>query len=274
MSHTQPEPGSGFRTQNIDPGSVPRLVAALDIQEANPGVRRLRAWAHEALAPRDGERALDIGSGTGSTTRELAAAVGSTGSALGVEPNPGLRAIAQERAAEAGNPARFTDGDALSLPVPDASVDVVWCERVLQHLAEPDKAVAEMARVLRPGGRVALLDTDWATTILHPGDPEIMAALTSGALTGAANPYAGRRLVGQLSAAGFVVDDRGSQALLQDHRSVVWPLIRMLGESAVRRGALTEAQRDRAYADLDEAAEQGALHMSVTMFAVVAHRPE
>ncbi|SEE95907.1 Methyltransferase domain-containing protein [Streptomyces sp. 3213] len=274
MSHTQPEPGSGFRTQNIDPGGVPRLVAALDMQETNPGVRRLRAWAHEALAPRAGERALDIGSGTGSTTRALAAAVGSTGSALGVEPNPGLRTIAQERAAEAGNAARFTDGDALSLPVPDASVDVVWCERVLQHLAEPDKAVAEMARVLRPGGRVALLDTDWATTILHPGDPEIMAALTSGALTGAANPYAGRRLVGQLSAAGFVVDDRGSQALLQDHRSVVWPLIRMLGESAVRRGALTEAQRDRAYADLTEAAEQGALHMSVTMFAVVAHRPE
>ncbi|MGX9882777.1 methyltransferase domain-containing protein [Streptomyces sp. NPDC002276] len=274
MSHTQPEPGSGFRTQNIDPGNVTRLVAALDIQETNPGVRRLRAWAHDALDPRAGERALDIGSGTGSTTRELAAAVGDGGSALGVEPNPGLRTIAQERAAEADNPARFTDGDALSLPVPDASVDLVWCERVLQHLAEPDKAVAEMARVLRPGGRVALLDTDWATTILHPGDPEIMAALTSGALTGAANPYAGRRLVGQLSAAGFVVDDRGSQALLQDHRSVVWPLIRMLGESAVRRGALTEAQRDRAYADLTEAAEQGALHMSVTMFAVVAHRPE
>jgi SAM-dependent methyltransferase len=158
--------------------------------------------------------------------------------------------------------------------VPDASVDVVWCERVLQHLAEPDKAVAEMARVLRPGGRVALLDTDWATTILHPGDPEVTAAFTAGALTGAANPYSGRRLVGQLSAAGLVVDDRGSQALLQDHRSVAWPLIRMLGESAVRRGALTEAQRDRAYADLTEAAEQGALHMSVTMFAVVAHRPE
>ena len=274
MSHTQPEPGSGFRTQNIDAGNVTRLVAALDIQEANPGVRRLRAWAHETLAAGSGERALDVGAGTGSTTRELAAAVGSNGSALGVEPNPGLRTIAEERAASAGNPARFTDGDALSLPVPDASVDVVWCERVLQHLAEPDKAVAEIARVLRPGGRVALLDTDWATTILHPGDPEVTAAFTSGALTGAANPYSGRRLVGQLSAAGLVVDDRGSQALLQDHRSVAWPLIRMLGESAVRRGALTEAQRDRAYTDLSEAAERGALHMSVTMFAVVAHRPE
>ncbi|UXY25788.1 methyltransferase domain-containing protein [Streptomyces sp. HUAS TT20] len=270
----QTRPGSGFRTRNIDarnPEAAAHLIGALDVQDANPGVRRLRAWAHEALAPKDGERTLDVGCGTGSWTRELAAAVGPHGSALGVEPNPALRAVAEERAGGGG--ARFTDGDALALPLPEASVDVVWCERVLQHLAEPDRAVAEMARVLRPGGRVALLDTDWATTILHPGDPEIMRALTSGALTSAANPYSGRRLVGQLAAAGFVVDDRGSQALLQDHRSVAWPLIRMLGKSAVHRGLLTEAQCDTAYAGLAEAAERGALHMSVTMFGAVAHRP-
>ncbi|MCF3137004.1 methyltransferase domain-containing protein [Streptomyces olivochromogenes] len=269
MAETRP--GSAFQTRNMDPQNVAPLVGALDSQDANPGVRRLRAWAEEALAVHDGERVLDVGAGTGTQTRALAALVGPRGSALGVEPNPGLRAVAEERAA--GGRARFTDGDALALPLPDDSVDVVWCERVLQHLAEPDRAVAEMARVVRPGGRVALLDTDWATTVLHPGDPEILRALTAGALTGAANPYSGRRLVGQLTAAGLVVEDRGSQALLQDHRSVAWPLVRMLGESAVRRGLLGEDQRDTVYADLAEAAERGALHMSVTMFGVVAHRP-
>ncbi|MEU7059479.1 methyltransferase domain-containing protein [Streptomyces sp. NPDC046197] len=267
------EPVSGFRRQNIGVADVQRLVAALDQQDAAAGVRRLRAWVHEALAVRAGERALDVGCGTGSQTRRLADAAGPEGDVLGIEPNPGLRAVAEERAAASGSPARFTDGDALALALPDASVDVVWCERVLQHLTEPDRAVAEMARVLRPGGRIALLDTDWATTILHPGEPDVMAAFTSAALAGAANPHSGRRLAGQLAQTGLVIDDRGSQALLQDHRSVPWPLVRMLGASAVRRGLLTEEQRDRAYAGLEEAAGQGGLHMSVTMFAVIAHRP-
>ncbi|MFB7501494.1 methyltransferase domain-containing protein [Streptomyces sp. NPDC056161] len=269
MPLTPPVPG--YRTHPTDPADPVPQADALDAQDANPGVRRLRAWAHEALAVKGGERALDVGAGTGSQTRELAAAVGPEGLALGVEPNPGLRAVAEARSAESR--ARFTHGDALALPVPDASVDVVWCERVLQHLTEPDRAVAEMVRVLRPGGRVALLDTDWATTVLHPGDPETVRAFASGALTGAANPYSGRRLVGQVTAAGLVVDDRGCEALFQDHRSVAWPIIRMLGDSAVRRGLLTERQRDAAYTALAEAAERGGLHMSVTMFGVVAHHP-
>jgi hypothetical protein len=128
--------------------------------------------------------------------------------------------------------------------------------------------------VLRPGGRVALLDTDWATTILYPGDPETVAALTSGALSAAADPYSGRKLVGRLTAAGMVIDDRGSQALLQEHTSVAWPLIRMLGDSAMSRGLIGEPQRDRLYEELTEAARQGGLHLSVTMFGAVAHRPE
>ena len=172
-----------------------------------------------------------------------------------------------------GNPARFTDGDALALPAGDGSVDVAWCERVFQHLAEPEKAAAEIARVLRPGGRVALLDTDWATTILHPGDPEVVAVLTRGALAAAANPLAGRRLASQLAAAGLQIDDLGSQALIQDPAKANWPVIRMLAETAVRGELITEAQRDRLYADLTAAAERSATHMSVTMFGVIARRP-
>lgn len=257
----------------MDASHTDRLIEALDTQAASAGVRRLRDWGHQGLAAQPGERALDIGSGTGSEIRALAAAVTSSGYAVGVEPNPGLRETARQRAADAGSVARFVGGDALALPVDDADIDVVWCERVFQHLAESDRAAEEIARVLRPGGRVALLDTDWATTILYPGEPEVVAVLTGGALSAAANPHAGRKLVGQLAAAGLEIDDLGSQALIQDPGKVTWPLVRMLGEKAVQSALITEQQRDRLYADLTAAAERGGLHMSVTMFGVIARKP-
>ncbi|RDG33968.1 methyltransferase domain-containing protein [Streptomyces corynorhini] len=274
-------PTSAFHAANVRTSDTDRLVGALDSQASSAGVRRLRAWAHDALAARPGERAVDIGAGTGSETLTLASAVAPHGRALGVEPHPGLRAVAERRAREAGDAVRFVAGgavrfvagDALALPVADAEADVVWCERVFQHLAEPERAAAEIARVLRPGGRVALLDTDWATSILYPGEPEVVAALTGGALTAAANPYAGRKLAGQLAAAGLEIHDLGSQALIQDHRSLDLSFIGVLSSTALRRGLITEPQRDRLHADLAEAAERGGVHMSVTMFGVIAHRP-
>ncbi|MCC9306270.1 methyltransferase domain-containing protein [Kitasatospora sp. RB6PN24] len=270
---TDPRPTSAFHAANADSSVTARLIAALDSQAANPGVRRLREWAHARLAASPGERALDVGCGTGSEARVLAAAVAPDGAALGVEPHPGLRAVAEQRATEAGSPVRFLAGDALALPLPDAELDVVWCERVLQHLTDPARAVTEMARVLRPGGRIALLDTDWATFVMHPAAPEVRPALATVTQATAATPDAGRRLAGWLAGAGLTVDTVGADVLLHDPRSVTWPIVQGLGSAAVARKLITEEQRDLLYADLTAAAAQGAFHLSVTMFAVVAHRP-
>ncbi|MFF8769454.1 methyltransferase domain-containing protein [Kitasatospora sp. NPDC015120] len=270
---TDPRPTSAFHPANADPAVTERMVTALDALAANPGVRQLRAWAHDRLAVAAGERVLDVGSGTGSETQVLAAAVGRGGSALGIEPHPGLRALAERRAAEAGSAARFLDGDALALPLPDAEADAVRCERVLQHLTDPARAVAEMARVLRPGGRVTLLDTDWATFVIHPASPGVRAALATVVQEAAATPDAGRRLAEWEADAGLTVDAFGSAVLLHDPRSVTWPLVHGLGTAAVERGLITGAQRDALYEDLTAAAGRGSFHLSVTMFAVAGHRP-
>ncbi|MFJ8623549.1 methyltransferase domain-containing protein [Kitasatospora sp. NPDC093550] len=270
---TDPRPTSAFHTANADPAVTDRLVAALDVQAGNAGVRRLRGWAHERLGARPGERALDVGCGTGSETRVLADAVAPGGVATGLEPNPGLRAVAGRRAAEAGSTARFLDGDALALPLPDAGVDVLWCERVLQHLDDPARAVAEFARVLRPGGRIALLDTDWSTFVLHPADPGIRPALATVARANAATPDAGRRLADWLTAAGLGVDGLGADVLLHDPRTVSGPIVERLGAQALQRGLIDEEQHERLLAGAEEAAARGAFHLSVTLFAAVAHRP-
>ena len=117
---------------------------------------RLLAFAH--LQP--GERVLDAGCGTGSTAIAAARLVGATGSVLGVDPSTNMIARASRKAHRAGVAAEFRSGRAESLPVEDASRDVVISTMMMHHLrkqARQDFAV-ECRRVLRPGGRVFIAD--------------------------------------------------------------------------------------------------------------------
>jgi ubiquinone/menaquinone biosynthesis C-methylase UbiE len=100
---------------------------------------------------------------------------------MDIEPNVQLRVVAESRAQGAGVPnVSFVYGLAGALPFDDASIDLVWCERVLQHLTDPQPAIDDIARVLRPGGRVVLLDSDYGTRIVSDLDPDLAAALSRG----------------------------------------------------------------------------------------------
>ena len=100
-----------------------------------------------------GARVLDIGCADGALVRAFAAQ-GAT--AVGVDPDPAMLAAARERAAEAHSLATFVDGRAESLPFPDASFDAVTAMTVLCFVPDAQGAMREMARVLRPGGRLVL----------------------------------------------------------------------------------------------------------------------
>ncbi|WP_431958541.1 methyltransferase domain-containing protein [Nocardia lijiangensis] len=260
-----------FHVDRIDADRIDELVGILDLQAELPGIRRMRRWAHEVLAVSTGERALDIGAGTGSEVLVFAKRVGEDGAAVGVDPNPSMLAIARERAEAACSAARFVHGSVYHLPFPDAAFDAVRCERVYQHLDDPAAATAEIARVLRPGGRVLLIDSDWYTAITHPGDPDVVAALGAAMLADMPNPASGRRLRGLLVAAGFAVDDQGSEAVIWDPVTAR-PLYQQMNELAGQRGTVTREEYDRFLADLDAGIERGDFHLSVTMFAILAHK--
>ncbi|HEX3317587.1 MAG TPA: methyltransferase domain-containing protein [Solirubrobacteraceae bacterium] len=108
------------------------------------------------LTPGDG--VLDVACGPGNFTREFARVVGPTGLAVGIDASPSMlaRAIDDTAAAEYDNVA-YVRGDAVELPFRDAGFDAVCCFAALHMFAEPLRALDHMARVLTPGGRVAIL---------------------------------------------------------------------------------------------------------------------
>ena len=132
------------------------LLGALESMATNPEVQRVRRVAWDALGPISGRRLLDAGCGTGEVARELAEAGADV---VALDYSAATVAAAADR--DDGGPVRYVTGDIAALDFPDASFDTVRCERVLQHVDDPDRAIAELVRVTRPGGRVCVVDTDW-----------------------------------------------------------------------------------------------------------------
>jgi arsenite methyltransferase len=113
-----------------------------------------------AIAPiLPGETVLDIGCGAGTDLLLAARRVGPSGRAIGIDMTEAMRDRARSSAAAAGLAnVEAHKGDATALPLPDASVDVVISNGVLNLVPEKEKAFAEIRRVLRAGGRLQLAD--------------------------------------------------------------------------------------------------------------------
>ena len=122
---------------------------------------------------------------------------------MGVDASEEMLRVARSHAGAAPGRVRFTVGDAASLDEPDDAFDAARSERTLQWLADPAAAVAEMVRVVRPGGRVSLIDTDWSTLAIEVGD-DALATLVHDAMRTERNrpSNVGRRLPDLLDAAG------------------------------------------------------------------------
>lgn len=156
---------------------------------------------------RPGMRVLDVGCGPGSITLGFAEAV-APGEVVGVDFQSSQVAQAQVLSTARGlMNAKFEVADAYRLPFPDCTFDAVFAHAVLWHLRQPLQALAEMRRVLRPGGIVAIRDCDWGGRIHTPMTPRLEQwyALTVRIRQhNGGDPFMGRQLRRLLLEAGFV----------------------------------------------------------------------
>ncbi|MGZ4245126.1 MAG: methyltransferase domain-containing protein [Solirubrobacteraceae bacterium] len=154
-----------LRVAGLDPD-------ALDIDELAPldefhARGRAATMALAALAGVQlGERVLDVGAGIGGPARVLAARLGAQVTALDATPRFCALAERLTRGAGLSDRVRVVCGDALELPFDDDSFDLAWTQAVAQNIADKERLVAELARVVMPGGRVAMFEI-----VAGPGGP-------------------------------------------------------------------------------------------------------
>ena len=152
---------------------------------------------------RPGMRALDAGAGTGAVAREMAAMVGEAGSVVAFDQS-------QERLDEGRklSPAKnleFVKGDLYAPPLEPGSFDFIWCRFIFEYLSDPDAALAQFKRLLKPGGKVVVGDLDGNTIWHYPEPPEVAEGLPKimRAIEGQFDPHAGRKLFHRFRRAGL-----------------------------------------------------------------------
>ena len=146
------------------------LARAMEVLYRSGDIVRRRRLVYETLAAEPGDHLVDVGCGPGFYTLELLDQVGPHGSVAAIDVSPAMLAIASHRCEGRPN-VTFHEADATSLPAEAASFDGAVCVQVLEYVADVDRALTEVHRVLRPGGRVVLWDGDWSTVSMHTTDP-------------------------------------------------------------------------------------------------------
>lgn len=258
--------------------TAPSLVDTQYLANAAATLQRYKQLSYAALHVPVAGTVLDLGCGPGTDTIPLAQLVVPQGWVVGVDVDAAMITAASQRAASAGVSDRVTHhlGDATRLPFAANAFDVARSERLFQHLDHPEQALAEMIRVTRPGGRIVVLDTDWATVSIASSEIDVERTLARvRAERYVRNGYAARTLYRLFREQGLQeIELTPLPLILTDY-----PLVRELGaldqveELALATGAISLGELALWLEGLVEAEATQTFFASVTMILAVGQKP-
>jgi SAM-dependent methyltransferase len=189
------------------------------------------------------------------------------GHAIGIDVSKAMIAEARRRGRGTDRQASFRVADALALPFEDNTFDVCRTETVLQHLADPARAVNEMIRVTRPGGRVGALELDQETMFIDHPDSELLDALRDSVISAMVQSAIGRQMPRMFVDAGLIDVQMDPHVILGDPRA--WRLQLEHHTTVLRdHGAITGERASRWWSTIDAAAAAGHLTGGITAFVV------
>ena len=254
-----------------------REVARLEATYVSPAIAAQRERTRGALGAQPGERGLDVGCGPGFLACELAREVGPSGRIVGLDESPEMLEAARTRIAREGLADRVEvrEGDATRLDFPSAAFDFVTAVQVYQFVPDVEGALAEAARVLRPGCRLVVVDTDWDSCVWLTADRDRHRRVMEARGRYLVHSHLSVRLPGLLARAGLRLVHAEAIPVLElsgGPDTFSGGLIERTADLAVRYGvAPTEAEAWKA--DLLARASGGEYFFSLTRYLFVATRP-
>ena len=218
---------------------------------------------------------LDVGSGPGFLVSAIAEAVGSSGFVCGVDISEPLLAVARSNCANQSW-VEIRHGDATQLPFPDHAFDAVVSTQVLEYVRDVDAALAEFHRVVRPGGRAAILDTDWDSLVWHSPNRERMNRILAAWEEHAADPYLPRTMANRLRRAGFRVEAQQVIPLFNaDYDSNTYSnrIIDLIVPLVADRGGITRDEAEAWAQEVRRFGDRGEYFFSLNRYLFLAQRP-
>lgn len=140
-----------------------------DLEAHTPEMLGQRKHLRDLLALSPGEKVLDIGCGPGYLTEEMAGDVGPGGAVCGIDISESMLALARHRCG-ATSQVSLRSGRCEEIPYGEGVFDAAVSVQVYEYVQDIERALAELFRVLRPGGRAVILDTDWDSLVWHTAD--------------------------------------------------------------------------------------------------------
>ncbi len=257
----------------LSPQDAADLATFIDARGRNTDQTRAHTTLIDTLDPQSGERMIDVGCGTGVLAQRLVQRVQPGGTVLGVDISYAMLDFAERQTLPAG--LRYRQASAYALPCSDSSIDGAVAARLLMHVDNPQTVLQEVGRVLRPGGRLALLEVDRGTLALDHSDRSLTRRIIdwrSDNIDG--DNWMGRQLVRRCLEIGWTVRSVVVLVIVgRDENHTLVGSLRRCADLAVQHDVISPDERLRWVGEIDARLASGQFFATMNDYIVVASKP-